>query len=329
LTASRALISFMTLATNPSFRSDHLKLCYLWYDEVLFETIGQYEEARFFGKLVGNEHNARKTIKALTDIIMPLGSRVSTDVKGDILDSMRRGYPRWGDNHENYTYPEPKNAEQYAHNRLLQSIAAEFGVSRFEDGYYIEQAEGRTRVAVDAVLLWGRVNAEVQCMLQAGPDEKLAMIAAHEFSSVTNQTPSPFSLFEIAIPSLSNVSWHEIVTLRHKGGLDSLREKIANAVSQAATDLKAAKKLFDNFESNAIDNIVETARPKVGKVAIETVLANIPIPIVNPFGIAFALRDMAEVAKRSQDLSWLYLLRDIKKTAKARRKFKQRPNLTK
>lgn len=316
MTTSRALVSNWTAITDDAFRSDHLKLCYLWYDEVLFETIGTYDEARFFECLVGDENNATKTIKELTDIILPLSSRVSRDLIGDVLESEPRGYPRWcSKDYKNYTYPDPENAEQYAHNRLLQSIEAEHGVAHFENVYDIEQAEGRARVAVDAVQLWERVNAEVPCMLQANKDEKLAMTAAQQFSSGMSQSPTPFSLFEIAIPSLFTVSWREIVRFRCDGGLNSLRRKIGDAVQQASTDLNAAKKLFDELEKNAIDNIVEKGRPKVKKVAIESILANIPGMAVNPFGIFFSVRDILSVTKKRKDLGWFYLLRDIKNAA--------------
>jgi hypothetical protein len=278
----------------------------------LFETIGKGDEVRFFERLVGNENNATKTIRELTDIILPLSDRVSRDLIGDVLESAPRGYPRWGKDYGHYTYPDPENAEQYAHNRLLQSIEAEHGVAHFENGYDVEYAEGRARVAVDAVQLWERVNAEVSCMLQANKDEKLAMTAAQQFSSNMSQSPTPFSLFEIAIPSLSTVSWQEIVGLRRDGGLDTLRRKIGDAVQQASTDLYAAKKLFDELEKNAIDNIVEKGRPKVKTVAIESILANIPGMVVNPFSIFFGVRDTLSAAKKRKDLGWFYLLRDIK-----------------
>jgi hypothetical protein len=150
LSKSCAFVSQWTAVTNAAFRSNQLKLCYLWYDEVLFETVGQYDEAHFFKRLVGDEPNAEKTIKEITDIILPLSRRVGTDVIGNLLDPFRPGYPRWGKEWENYTYPHPENAEQYAHNCLLHSIEREHAVARFEDGYEIEQAEGRARVAVAA-----------------------------------------------------------------------------------------------------------------------------------------------------------------------------------
>lgn len=235
---------------------------------------------------------------------------------GDVLTRMGHGYPRWGKNYEEYTYPEPENAEQFAHNKLLSHITKEHGVSRFDDEYDIEQAEGRARVAVDAVLLWERVNAELPCMLQTNGDEKLAMIAAQQFSSRTTIPPSPFSLFEMSIPSLKDASWKDVVRLRKDGSLKFLREKIGKSMEKAGSDLELAKSLFDESEMEAIDSIVDKGRPRVIRVAIESILANLPGMVVNPFSVFFGLRDTASACKKHRDLGWLYLLRDIRQTAK-------------
>lgn len=70
-----------------------------------------------------------------------------------------------------------------------------------------------------------------------------------------------------------------------------------------------------NLKKNAIDSIVEKGRPKVKRVAIESILANIPGMAVNPFSIFFGIRDTLSAAKKQKDIVWLYLLRDIKNTA--------------
>jgi len=315
MTVSRALVSFTTAVTDASFRLDHLKLCYLWYDEVLFETIGQYEESAFFGRLLGGESNARKTIKELTDTILPLSRRVSADLIGKRFRIPPEGYPRWGPRHENYTYPDPENAEQYAHNCLLHAIEAECGVPKLNDGYAIEQAEGRARVAVKAVELWERINAEVECMLQAGDDEKLAMMAARQFSAASDEAPTPFSLFSVVVPSLSAVPWQQVVRLRRQTGFSSLREKIAEGVRLAGTDLQSAKQFFDKLEEETVNRVIEMGRPKVLKVAIESIIANLPGLAINPYGVYVGIRDTVSAIRKRKDFSWLYLLRDVRSAA--------------
>lgn len=318
MNTSRALVSSLTSVTDDDFRSDHFKLCVLWYDEVIIETIGDYDEKHFIDGLLKNERNQRSTIHALTDVIRPLDKKLQEHITGDWRSQAQRGYPRWGDNYENYTYPEPENAEQFAHNHLLGLIAQEHGVTRIDDGYFVEQAEGRARVAVDAVALWEGVNSELPCMLQANRDEKAAMTAAKQFASGSSIQDTPFRLFEVAIPSLRDVSWGDMVKFRKNGSLKSLRTKIAQAVANAGSDLELAKSLFDDSERQAIDDMVEKSRPRVKRVAIESILANLPGMVVNPFSVIFGIRDTAAAFKGSQDNGWLYLLRDIKMSANAK-----------
>jgi hypothetical protein len=315
MNTSRALVSHLTSLTDEDFRADHLKLCFLWYDEVIIETIGNYDERKFVDGLLQAEPGKRALSHALSDIIRPLDKQLQNHIAGDWRSQAQKGYPRWGDNYENYTYPVPENAEQYAHNHLLGLIAQERGLKQFDDGYDVEQAEGRARVAVEAVSLWEGVNAELPCMFQANQDEKSAMTAAKQFASGSGVQDAPFSLFEIAIPSLLDVTWSDVVRFRKNGSLRSLRDKIGQSVVGAGADLETAKSLFDKSEKEAIDAMLESGRPRVKRVAIESILANLPGMAVNPFSLFFGIRDTAAAHKRNQENGWLYLLRDIKKVA--------------
>lgn len=315
MNSSRALVSYLTSIADKDFRADHLKLCFLWYDEILIETIGNYDEKRFIEGLFQAERPRRALSHALSDVIRPLDRQLQEQITGDWRSQAQRGYPRWGKNYENYTYPEPENAEQYAHNYLLGLIAQEHGVNRFDDGYDVEQAEGRARVAVDAVTLWESVNAELPCMFQANQDEKSAMTAAKQFVSGSSIQDASFSLFEVAIPSLLDVTWSDVVQFRKNGSLKSLRDKIAQSVASAGADLEAAKSLFDRSEQDAIDAMLEHGRPRVKRVAIESILGNLPGMALNPFSLFFGIRDTANAHKRNKENGWLYLLRDIKRFA--------------
>ncbi len=315
MSTSRALVSFMT-GLEETFRTDHLKLCCLWYDEVLFETLREDDEKNLIQRLVENEENASRTAEELSDAIVPLRARVRHDLLGDVKEPLR-GYPRWGKQQEHYDYPEPEDAEQYAHNQLLRFIEAEHGVPEFT-GWEVEQAEGRARVAVDAVLLWQRVNGELPCMLQARQDEKIAMTAVQEFQSKGSEPVSPIRLLEQAIPSLKEVSWDKVLKLRDSKGVNLLRDKIREAVEQAGTDLDRAKKILDDFERDAIEAIVEIGRPNVKKVAIESVLSNIPGALVNPYSVFAGGRDTLGAVKKQAEFGWLYLLRDIRSAAQRR-----------
>lgn len=78
-------------------------------------------------------------------------------------------------------------------------------------------------------------------------------------------------------------------------------------------DLNQAKVLFYQSERDAVNSIIDSSRPNTIRVAIESILANIPGVEVNPFGVFLGLRDTAKSIKKGNEHGWLYLLRDIKK----------------
>ncbi len=306
----RALISFVAIATDERLRRDHLKLCCLWYDEVLVER-GRFRGPRkFLERLIGDV--SRRDFHDISDIIVPLEERVSEEITGTRTSRVGDGYPRWGAYRENYDYPDPKDPLEFAHNRLLRSIETEHGVTKFDvlDAHY---AEGRARVAVDSVALWDRVNRYLPCTLQCTADEKVAIEAADSFQATARETTSSERLFEALIPSLEGVNWTEIARLRRQGGFRSLRSKINQAFALGGQDIDNAKKLFSTFEEETATAIIDGARPKVRKVALEAVLGNLPgFPVFNPFGLFFGSRDTGQAIKDSRQRSWFYLLRDVR-----------------
>jgi hypothetical protein len=310
----RALVSSATSMVDEDLREDHLKLCFLWYDEVLIETIGAYDERRFFEGLLGAERTQAKLAHALSDVIVPLDRRVSQDVIGDLMTRSGPGYPRWGKDYENYTYPDPENGAQYAHNMLLEHLATERGLARFNDGYDVQMAEGAAGSAVDAVLLWERVNAEMPCVLQTNACERIALTSAQAFSAGSDVSSGPFKLFNAEIPSLRHVSWSQIVAFRKDGSLRSLREKFSSSFEAAGGDAEQTAVLFDQSEQDALDAIVDGSRTNTKQVVIESIVANVPGLPVNPVSVMLGLRDAVRSYKKNSHHGWLYLLRDIRKS---------------
>jgi hypothetical protein len=304
----RTLVSATTIFTDAEFRSDHLKLCYLWYDEVLFETIGEFDDHRFFSRLLGDcPENIQNEV---TDVLIPLSRRVNL-VDTDTPDDMHRGYPRWGSNQENYDFPEPENTTQFAHNAVLRRLEAESGVDRFR-GIVVQHAEGRARVAVDAVGLWERVNAALPCVLQASAHEKVAMLAAQEYGNQSGPPANAFGLFDTVVPSLRSMTWTEVGELRQRGGFGGLRQKIQEAFEVATGDPQKARAVFQGFEDATTNEIVERFRPSVRNVTVEAILTNLPGLPLNPFGFFTGGRDIAEEVTKRNKLDWFYLLRDMR-----------------
>lgn len=231
----------------------------------------------------------------------PLADRVASSALPDITREVQRGYPRWGERYENYTYPEPETATEYAHNHLLSLFEQEHGVQQF-DGWEIAQAEGRARIAVDAAALWESVNISIPCMLQADADESEAMIAMQQSRSGIAAPEDPVRLLDLAVPSFADVSWNKVVTLRSSSDLDLLKKKVREAADYASSGLTRTKAILEGFERGAIESIVEFGRPQVQRVAIESSIANIPLGPVNPYSLYVAGRDTAAAIKRRAEV---------------------------
>jgi len=293
----RSLVSFFARA-NDNFRQDHLKLCFLWYDEVMIESINDHDRANYVDSIVEKEKLEKKHIRIFTDIIVPLEEKVSKDLLQEYSKSKDHTYPRWGDNLEKFTYPSPENAKQYAHNALLEHIQREWGFKE-TDGTAIEHAEGRARVAIDAIILWEIVQHEVQCIMEANNDEKLAMASANIFNTKEKDSVNPFILFKTSVPDMGNIPWSEIIEIKAQGNFDSLRNKLNEIIMITPNDLPAAQKELERLEYQATEEIIEKYRPNIKKVAMESLMSNIPnIPFINPIGVFFAIRDTIEEKKK-------------------------------
>lgn len=308
----RTLISSFG-AIERGFRADGLKLCFLWYDEVMFEAVRHGDEDAELTRLVNGDNLSRSELHAISDVIVPVTRRISKDLAKKITAMDIRGFPRWGENYENYTYPSPQTPEQYAHNQLLRKIKRERGT--IED-IGVEHAEGRARVAVDAVSLWRDVNLEVPCMLQANNDEKSAMEAVCLFNAPPTTNIVPYKLFEISIPSLEHVPWSEIVRIKRQGNFGSMRESLHRIVESSNEDLELARKLLADAEKIATSEIIDRYRPNIKSALAEALWSNIPnIPFVNPIGVYFGAKNVHAENRKKQTFDWYYLLRDIRTAA--------------
>ncbi|MEO8646236.1 hypothetical protein [Pseudomonas sp.] len=312
---SRSFVSSFA-ELKDDFRNDHMKICFLWHDEVMLDISNDYRRNNYATQISGNETLTKEQTSLLTDIFIPLQDRVSSDLLEAYNESRPTGYPRWGKDYENFTYSEPKNSEQYAHNILLAHIKLDWKLDEFSGGD-VEHAEGRARAAINTVGLWECIQQEAQCMLEASYDERVAMSAARIFNSSPQNQVEPFSLFEASIPSLSSVPWTEIINIKKSGRFEKLRSKLSEIANTPNIDKYTAQAELTQLEDHAAEDIIERYRPKLKKVAIESILANIPgIPGINPFGVFFGIRDTYKEAKKRKDLSWFYTLRDVRKLAK-------------
>ena len=121
MTYQSTLISFDAFAVG-HFRNARMKLCFLWFDEIVFEDIGLHNREAFLSGIDGFSALEQRRKSLLLEAVSPLSERLRIDWKANRLERMHRGYPRWGPDYRNYDYREPETADQFAHNALLRKI---------------------------------------------------------------------------------------------------------------------------------------------------------------------------------------------------------------
>ncbi len=256
-----------------------MKLCFLWFDEILFEDLGRISREQFLKGLEGFEELPFREQGLLLEAVTPVSERIKIDWMADFKDEerllKRHRYPRWGEQGENYDYPEPETPEQAAHNALLRKIEAEHAVNRFTDGYDIMQAEGRAGAAVGAVSFWRQLSGQLPCVFQARRDEQDAIASMNAFTW-TGPLPIPFTLFQATVPSLAHLSWKEVTALKARDTFSSLRSKLEDLYAAAHGDLSRAVSDLKAAEERATGEILEIHLPKPGKAFAEGILSICP-----------------------------------------------------
>jgi len=306
----RAFVSFAGIRSDEEF-DEQLKHLFLWFDEVIFEDIGGNDRKRFldrhinFGSLKFLDRNL------LSDSFIPVREAVKLDWDERFRSSLLRGYPRWGEETTEYHYPNPQSPSEMAHNALLKRIEGEHGVVSFEDGYAIEQAEGRARVAVDAVSLWREVANQLPCVLNATPDEEVAIKVFRESHVDTGPLP-PGEVLSGSLPNLSLLDWSTILQIKRSDGLAALKKKAKEAIAVSGENLQRARREFEDAERDVYEDIIDRSRPRPGRALIEGVLGNIPMGLLNPFSIAFSWRGFSQQVAAEENYAWVYMLRDIR-----------------
>lgn len=306
-----ALASGYALVPN-HFTQDHLKLCFLWYDEVLLELIKGNDFDDWLERLTRRDPVSREERHILSDVMVPLKSRVSKDV----TDRYRFNYcgsPPPVKDWRDYLHKEPTCAEQYAHNALLTQLSNEWDLSTPGMAGW---AEGLTQAAVSAVRLWRDAGVEYLSQLQATPQERIVMNAISQYELGPEIPVKPFDVFEARMPELANVPWSDIVGIKRRGDFDRLRKELTKLVRAPDITFDDARARLAEAEREATEEIIEKYRPNLKRVAGEALCSTIPTgSVTNPFGLYFSFKGVREEMAKKRALDWFYLIRDIEKYA--------------
>lgn len=115
---------------------------------------------------------------------------------------------------------------------------------------------------------------------------------------------------KISTPSLFNLSWNDIVSLRSSPYLRAFREKYSE-LSLAGR----LQELFDQYQ-HALEKLADEVRPTPARNTLIGVLSNLPTPtIVNPVGVGASIHAVSTDRRRARKYGWAFFVRE----ARARR----------
>ncbi|MBU8546353.1 MULTISPECIES: hypothetical protein [Roseomonadaceae] len=311
---SRCLMSF-SAQVEDDFERHHAKVAFLWFENIILDELGRDSFSRTTRRLFGDANLTRSELHDITDAFKPLGSAVGKLNTRTISQSRFniKGYPRWGQNHENYTYPDPETAAEAAHNAVLAHLEVKWNAGQRFTGIGVEYAEGASRNAVDGVLLWDNVKQIVDCSFHSTDYEKIALLAAVNFGLVALPY-EPVQLFTTLLPDLSSVSWRDILALRRRHSLSTLRTVVRDVYDCAAGDLMFAQKSFKALQASVYDEIIDKYRPNLIQAVLEGIASNIPTGmLISPISAALAVKSASIEALKERKYGWVYLLRDAKR----------------
>lgn len=128
--------------------------------------------------------------------------------------------------------------------------------------------------------------------------------------SLSNQ-PADSSIKQQAFdcPSIFKLGWKDILDLRQSPFLKAFRKKYQDLTVDGQTDI-----LLEHYY-NALVKLSDLVRPNPSKEVFKAILTNLPIPVINPLGIASSGQDVYKATKIKNDFGWLFFVTDAIKLA--------------
>jgi len=114
------------------------------------------------------------------------------------------------------------------------------------------------------------------------------------------------------VPDLSTLTWKDIAELRHHAGFDAFRSKVLELdglIAQGA--VRDAGVLCEHLFQEALVELAKQVRPNLTRCIIKGIIGNLPIPLINPAGLAFSVQDAITTARLGKRHAWTYFLIDL------------------
>lgn len=151
-------------------------------------------------------------------------------------------------------------------------------------------------------ILWWQKNYPDSTLMAADFVEEIVSQASFN----TDQSTGAGQIAECQVPDIAALSFADIVSLRGSDYLSNFRAKYHELSAR-----NEVNELLKHYQA-AMEKLVDEVKPHAGIEVAKGVLGNLPIPFVNPFGIAATFNDIRTAVKRKQNYGWMYFLREMK-----------------
>lgn len=116
----------------------------------------------------------------------------------------------------------------------------------------------------------------------------------------------------ILIPNFEKLSWNQILDIREDKYIKEFRKKVFSCSNRQSP--------IDEILSNDLDSelwdLANQCQPNLGKKVIEVILSNLPLPtVVNPFGLYYGAKTLAQEYQKTKKSSWVYFVHSLRKVS--------------
>lgn len=278
-TSNTALISFSAIWAEP-LTPMRLKLATLLFDRVYFMSEEHPQWYAAIAEIHGNEAN------------VPLSVLSELREVWTCANPQRNGFSIYGPNDKILSIDTVSHELRQAANSVI------CGVEENESGY----ENYKLKIFSLSEILWWREKFPSSTLVGASFVENII----EEASTANPEVKIVPKTVEVGIPDVAKLTFGDIVALRRSEFLQSFRLKYAE-LSYA----NEVQRLLD-FYYATIEKLVDEVRPHTSKEIAKGILGNLPIPIVNPIGIATSVQDIWKSVKLKREFGWVYFVREMR-----------------
>lgn len=275
----------ITRLYNGELSEREAKIAALWFDEVMIHSFSKSYFVDYLTDIYSISRNNENILRS-----------IFTDVKDDAF-SQNQG--------ENILY---STAGEFIEDKRLLEISRKVISEIIGDDYKTKQ---RDVIVISnnssyCIEKWKQLNSIEQCAFIGEPYESKILQSAY-IEPRNRLNTNIAETVDLVFPSVSELSWDEVLDLRNHRFIDSFRKTINDLLVQLdCGDQNTVREVVDELVNKSIKEVFSLTSPSIKKQIIKGILSNIPLNIPNPVSIASSLSDIYKDGKLEKKYGWLF-----------------------